>query len=51
MLDNICVLSSVIIAQQGPSESDVCISIRYVLSMFDEHVDDEAPSGPKVAPK
>ena len=51
MLADISVLLNCIIARQGSSESAFSISMRYVLSMFDEHVDDETPSGPKVAPK
>ena len=47
----ICVLSTCILARQGSSESDVGISTRYVLFMFDEHVDDKAPRWTQVCPK
>ena len=50
MSDDIVVLGSCIIAWQGRSESDLSISMRYVFSMFDEWVEDEAPRGPKITP-
>ena len=50
MPDDIVVFVSCILARQGLSESDLRISMRYVFSVFDEYVDDEAPDGHKIAP-
>ena len=51
MPDDIVVLGRFIIARQGPSEHELSISTRYVFSMFDEKVEDEAQRSSKINPK
>ena len=47
--DDLVVLGSCMFARQGPSESELSISMRYVFSMFSEYVDDEVPKSPMIA--
>ena len=38
MFDDIFFLKASVFTRQGPNESDLRISIKYALSLFDEHV-------------